>query len=98
MDLRAGDDFGTVVTTELRPDNAAFIPAGLANSYQCLTELHYLYSVNQHWTPDSYERYTFVNLADPTIGIDWPIPLDQALVSDKDVHHPLLREVQPIRL
>src|SRR5262245_60533424 len=75
VDLRQGPSYGVVVEVELRPDNAVFVPAGVANSYQCLTALHYLYSVNRHWTPDAYERYTFVNLADPDIGIDWPIPL-----------------------
>jgi dTDP-4-dehydrorhamnose 3,5-epimerase len=95
VDLRAGSTFGRVVTTELRPDNAVFVPAGVANSYQCLTALHYLYSVNKHWTPDAYDRYTFVNLGDPDLAVEWPIPLDEALLSEKDRNHPLLRDVQP---
>ncbi|MFC9558482.1 dTDP-4-dehydrorhamnose 3,5-epimerase family protein [Agromyces sp. NPDC056965] len=96
VDLREGETFGTVVTTELRPDNAVFVPAGVANSYQCLSALHYLYSVNRHWTPDAYERYTFVNLADPVLAVKWPIPLSDAILSDKDELHPLLRDVEPM--
>lgn len=96
VDLRKGNSFGTVVEVELRPDVAVFVPAGVGNSYQCLTDLHYIYSVDQHWTPDAYERYTFVNLADPDIAAAWPIPLSEALLSEKDIAHPMLRDTRPI--
>lgn len=98
LDLREGPTYGQVVEVELRGDNAVLAPAGVANSYQCLTDLYYLYSVNQHWSPDAYDRFSFVNLADPDVGIDWPIPLEQALLSEKDVNHPLLRDVKAIPL
>ena len=98
VDLRAGTNYGEVVEVELRQDNAVLVPAGVANSYQCLTDLYYLYSVDQHWTPDSYERYTFVNLADPQIAASWPIPLEQALLSEKDMAHPMLKDTRPIVL
>jgi dTDP-4-dehydrorhamnose 3,5-epimerase len=90
VDLRAGSSFGTVVTVELSPTTAVFVPAGVGNSYQCLTDLHYFYSVNQHWTPDDYDKYTFVNLGDPALAIQWPIPLADAILSEKDKHHPML--------
>ena len=99
VDLRKGETFGKVVSLELTPDKAVFVPAGVGNSYQCLTDdLYYLYSVNQHWTPDAYEKYTFVNLGDPTLGVNWPIPLDQAILSDKDKNHPQLEDVKPMEL
>jgi dTDP-4-dehydrorhamnose 3,5-epimerase len=99
VDLRKGETFGKVVTLELTPDKAVFVPAGVGNSYQCLTDdLYYLYSVNQHWTPDAYERYSFVNLADPSLGVHWPIPLDQAILSDKDRNHPMLKDVTPLEV
>jgi dTDP-4-dehydrorhamnose 3,5-epimerase len=95
VDLRQGDTFGKVVSLELTPEKAVFVPNGVGNSYQCLTDdLYYLYSVNQHWTPDAYEKYSFVNLADPALNIQWPIPLDQAILSDKDRHHPMLEEAK----
>lgn len=99
VDLRKGDSFGTVVTVQLTPDTAVFVPAGIGNSYQCLTDdLYYLYSVNQHWTPDAYEKYTFVNLADPALGVAWPIPLSEAILSDKDRNHPMLKDITPLEL
>ena len=96
VDLREGDTYGTIAEVELRSDIAVFIPAGVANSFQCLTPVYYLYNVNQHWTPDAYERYSFFNLADPDLAIEWPIPLSDAVLSERDVAHPLLRDTQPI--
>jgi dTDP-4-dehydrorhamnose 3,5-epimerase len=51
-----------------------------------------LYSVNAHWTPN-YERYSFVNLGDPELGVQWPIPLSEAILSEKDRNHPMLKDV-----
>jgi dTDP-4-dehydrorhamnose 3,5-epimerase len=97
VDLRKGDSFGKVVTLTLNPEKAVYVPAGVGNSYQCLTDdLYYLYSVNQHWTPDAYEKYSFVNLADPEIDVKWPISLDEAILSDKDRNHPHLKDVTPM--
>ncbi|MGH7158041.1 MAG: dTDP-4-dehydrorhamnose 3,5-epimerase family protein [Candidatus Saccharimonadales bacterium] len=99
VDLRKGDSFGKVVTLTLTPEKAVFVPAGVGNSYQCLTDdLYYLYSVNQHWTPDAYEKYTFVNLADPKLAVRWPIPLEEAILSDKDRNHPMLADVKPMEI
>ncbi|HEU5187887.1 MAG TPA: dTDP-4-dehydrorhamnose 3,5-epimerase [Candidatus Saccharimonadales bacterium] len=99
VDLRKGDSFGAVVSLTLTPEKTVFVPAGVGNSYQCLTDdLYYLYSVNQHWTTDAYERYTFVNLGDPTLNVQWPIPLEQAILSDKDRNHPILANVKPMEV
>jgi dTDP-4-dehydrorhamnose 3,5-epimerase len=99
VDLRKGETFGKVVSLELDPQKAVFVPAGVGNSYQCLTDgLYYLYSVNQHWTPDAYERYSFVNLGDPELGVEWPIALDEAVLSEKDRNHPMLKDVKPLEV
>lgn len=94
VDLRPGVTFGRVHTVELTPTTAVFIPAGVGNSYQCLTDLHYLYSVDQHWSPAAYDSSEFVNLADPELGIVWPIPLDRAVISDRDRQHPPLNDLR----
>lgn len=99
LDLRKGDSFGNVVTVEITPNKAIFLPEGVANAFQTLEpETYYLYSVNAHWSADNYDKYCFVNLADPTIGVTWPIPLDQAIVSERDRSHPLLSEIQPMEM
>ena len=92
VDLRKGPTFGQVYTTEITPDKAVFVPRGVANGYQTLTpNLTYSYLVNEHWSPDS--KYTFVNLFDPELGINWPIPQEKAIISEKDIAQPLLKNV-----
>jgi len=97
VDLRKGESFGKVVTLEVNPNKAVFVPKGVGNSYQCLDDdVYYLYSVNQHWSEDAYQTSLFVNLADPDIAVEWPIPLDKAVLSDRDHNHPFLKDVTPL--
>lgn len=99
VDLRKGDSFGKVVTVEITPNTAVFLPQGVANSFQTLEpDTYYLYSVNAHWSADNYDSYCFVNLADPTVNVQWPINLDEAIVSDRDRNHPLLSEINPMEI
>lgn len=99
VDLRAGDSFGKVVTLELDNNKAVFLPQGVANSFQVLEdETFYLYSVNDFWSADKYDHYLFTNLGDPDIGIEWPIPLDQATLSDRDRNHPPLKDIKPMEV
>lgn len=95
VDLREGPTFGAVFTTELDPSRAIFVPRGVGNSYQTLApDTAYTYLVNDHWSPTA--AYSFLNLADETAAIDWPIPLDRVEISEKDKNHPRLAEVTPI--
>ncbi len=97
VDLREGPSFGTSFTLELGTDTAVFVPRGVANGYQALApDTTYSYLVNEHWSPEARASYTYVNLADETIGIDWPIPLDRATISDADRTHPRLADVTPM--
>ncbi|BDV30031.1 dTDP-4-dehydrorhamnose reductase [Microbacterium terricola] len=95
VDLREGPSFGAVFTTQLDPSRAIFVPRGVGNSYQTLEpDTAYTYLVNDHWSPEA--AYSFLNLADETAAIAWPIPLSEAEVSDKDKGHPVLAEVTPV--
>lgn len=97
VDLRAGDSFGTVFTAELDPSTAIFIPRGVGNAYQTLEpNTAYTYLVNDHWSADKVGEYSFLNLADETVGIAWPIPLHRAELSEKDRQHPRLGQVAPL--
>ncbi len=94
VDLREGPSFGTVYTTVIDPSVAVYVPRGVGNAYQTLEpSTAYTYLVNDHWSPEA--SYTFLNLADETVAIDWPIPLDEAIQSDKDRAHPRLADVTP---
>jgi dTDP-4-dehydrorhamnose 3,5-epimerase len=97
VDLRRGDSFGKVVTLELDNNKAVYLPQGVANSFQVLeADTYYLYSVNDFWSADKYDDYCFVNLADTDIDVRWPIPLDQAIMSERDKNHPLLSQIKPM--
>lgn len=97
VDLRQGNSFGKVITLEINPGKAVFVPRGVANGYQTLTEnVTYTYLVNEHWSPDA--KYSYVNLFDESLGINWPIPQPEAIISDKDTAHPMLKDVTPMEV
>ena len=94
VDLREGPSFGTVYTTEIDPSVAVYVPRGVGNAYQTLEpNTAYTYLVNDHWSPSA--RYTSLNLADETAAVPWPIPLERAILSDKDRAHPRMAQVTP---
>ena len=97
VDLRPGESFGQVYTTVLDPSKAIYVPRGVGNSFQALEDgTVYTYLVNAHWSLEQKKTYTFVNLADPDLGIDWPIPLEDSERSEADLHHPMLRDAKPM--
>lgn len=97
VDLRAGSTFGSVFTAILDPSTAVYVPKGVGNSFQTLEpNTAYTYLVNAHWSEAKLSEYSFLNLADETVAIDWPIPLDKAELSEKDRKHPRLTEIAPI--
>lgn len=94
VDLRKGPNFGKKISVIVSPKKAVFVPAGVANSYQTLEpDTYYSYLINAHWSPDKI--YKAVNLNDLQLAIDWPIPPDQAIISDKDKNNPMLKDVTP---
>ena len=98
VDLRQGSEtYGRVYTTRLDPSRAIYVPRGVGNSFQALEDgTVYTYLVDAHWSAELKRTYTFVNLADPALGIDWPIPLSEATLSEADKRHPMLADVVPM--
>lgn len=95
VDMRAGSGFGEVFTAEIDPSVAIYVPRGVGNAFQTLeADTAYTYLVNDHWTPEA--QYTFLNLADETVAVAWPISLDTAELSDKDRQHPRIGDIDPI--
>jgi len=96
VDIREGSQtYGTTFTAEIDASKAIFVPAGVANSYLTLEDnTVYSYLVNDHWYP--HASYTFINAADPELGIKWPIPLDQCELSEKDKNHPMFKDITPV--
>lgn len=98
VDLREGSEtFGKVFTCTLDPSRAIYVPRGVGNSFQALEDgTAYTYLVDAHWSLELKRTYTFVNLADPELAIEWPIPLAEATVSEADLNHPMLADVVPM--
>ncbi|WP_232676583.1 bifunctional dTDP-4-dehydrorhamnose 3,5-epimerase family protein/NAD(P)-dependent oxidoreductase [Nocardioides sp. R-C-SC26] len=95
VDLREGSSFGATFTIELEPGVAVFVPRGVGNSYQTLTDdVAYSYLVNDHWRPGV--SYPALALDDPTAAIRWPIPLPECEISEKDRKNPRLDAVTPM--
>lgn len=88
--------YGQTFTVELDPTKGIFVPRGVANGFQTLEDnTVYMYLVNDHWSADA--QYSNVSVFDESLGINWPIPLDQAELSDKDRNHPNLSDATPIK-
>ena len=97
VDLRPGESFGEVYTCVIDPSKAIYVPRGVGNSFQALEDgTAYAYLVNAHWSAELKKTYTFVNLADPELGIEWPIPLSECELSEADRAHPMLEDALPM--
>lgn len=95
VQLREGDDFGTLVCRELAPDRALLIPPGCGNSYQVLEPATaYIYLTTGVWSAGL--SYPAVSPLDPTLSIPWPLSGDQAVLSAKDTAAPALSEFAPL--
>ncbi|MDR2382036.1 MAG: bifunctional dTDP-4-dehydrorhamnose 3,5-epimerase family protein/NAD(P)-dependent oxidoreductase [Bifidobacteriaceae bacterium] len=97
VDLREGSaSYGRVVTRSFGPETAVFVPRGVGNAYQALGDgTVYSYLTNAHWSPAAKDSYAYVNLADPGLGIVWPIPLAEAEISAADRAHPMAGAARP---
>lgn len=93
VDLRAGESFGHVYQTVIDASKGIFVPRGVANGFQVLSEtVSYSYLVNDYWALELKPKYAFVNYADPALGIEWA-DVANAEVSEADKNHPLLKDV-----
>ena len=93
VDLRAGDSFGHVYQTVIDASKGIFVPRGVANGFQVLSDtVSYSYLVNDYWALELKPKYAFVNYADSTLGIEWA-DVANAEVSEADKNHPLLKDV-----
>ncbi|MBZ5963217.1 dTDP-4-dehydrorhamnose 3,5-epimerase family protein [Leuconostoc gasicomitatum] len=97
VDLREGESFGHVYQTVIDASKGIYVPRGVANGFQVLSEtVSYSYLVNDYWALELKPKYAFVNYADPALGIEWD-NVDNAEVSEADKNHPLLKDVVPLK-
>jgi dTDP-4-dehydrorhamnose 3,5-epimerase len=92
VDIRTGSPtYGKVFAVELSAENKKqlFIPAGFAHGFSVLSDVaEVLYKCDNYYNKES-EGGIIYN--DPSLNIDWQIPADKAIVSDKDLHNAPLK-------
>lgn len=93
VDIRKGSPtFGKYVAVELSEDNhrQLFVPRGFAHGFVVLSdEAVFQYKCDRFYYPQAEGAIAW---NDPTIGIDWKVPSDKILLSEKDKHHPFLND------
>ena len=97
VDVRQGSPtFGKAVSARLDAAEGAqlYVPPGFAHGY-CTTEPDTIvaYKVTAYYSPADDGGILW---NDPALGIDWPLPPEGALVSDKDKVLPTLADLPPV--
>ncbi len=94
VDLRRGSPtYGQHVSAVLSAEawNQLLAPIGFAHGFMTLEpDTEVLYKVSNYYAPD-HDQGILWN--DPALGIAWPIPEAQAILSDKDRRQPRLAEL-----
>ena len=93
VDIRRGSPtFGKHVAVELSEENhrQLFIPRGFAHGFVVLSEeAVFQYKCDNYYAPHSEGAIAW---NDPDLGIDWGIPSDDVILSEKDRFHPVLKD------
>lgn len=92
VDIRKGSPtFGQHVAVELTEDNHRqfFVPRGFAHGFAVLSETAvFQYKCDNFYAPQADGG---VSILDDSLGIDWRIPTDKAILSEKDTKHVCLK-------
>ena len=93
VDIRKGSPtYGKYVSCELTEENHRqfFVPKGFAHGFAVLSETAvFQYKCDNFYAPQADGG---ISILDESLGIDWRIPTDKAILSDKDTKHPLLKD------
>ena len=91
VDIRKGSPtFGQHIAVELTEDNhrQLFISKGFAHGFAVLSETAvFQYKCDEFYHPEADGG---ISIMDQSLGINWKIPTDQALLSEKDTKHKML--------
>ena len=93
VDIRKGSPtYGQHVAVELSEENHRqfFVPRGFAHGFAVLSETAiFQYKCDNFYAPLADGG---ISILDENLGIDWQIPIDIALLSEKDLKHALLKD------
>ena len=91
VDIRKGSPtYGQHVAVELTEDNHRqfFVPRGFAHGFSVLSDTAiFQYKCDNFYAPQADGG---ISIKDDSLGIDWKIPTENAVLSEKDTLHPLL--------
>ena len=97
VDIRKGSPtFGKHIAVELSAENhrQLFIPRGFAHGYSVLSEEALLeYKCDNYYAPASEGAIVW---NDPALAIDWQLPTESVILSDKDLKNPALAECEAL--
>lgn len=95
VDIRKGSPtFGKHVAVELTEDNHRqfFVPRGFAHGFSVLSdEVIFQYKCDNFYAPQSEGAIAW---NDPYLNIDWRIPAEKVILSEKDKNHPCLKDAE----
>lgn len=93
VDIRKGSPtFGQHVAVELTEENHRqfFVPRGFAHGFAVLSETAvFQYKCDNFYQPEADGG---INIKDDSLGIDWRIPVEKAILSEKDLKHECLKD------
>ena len=93
VDIRKGSPtYGKHVAVELSEDNHRqfFIPRGFAHGFAVLSETSvFQYKCDEFYHPEADGG---INIKDENLGIHWRIPVEKAILSEKDLKHACLKD------
>ena len=93
VDIRKGSaTYGQHVAVELTEDNHRqfFVPRGFAHGFAVLSNVAvFQYKCDNFYAPQADGG---ISILDNSLGIDWCIPTDKAILSEKDTKHVLLKD------
>ena len=93
VDIRKGSPtYGKYVAVELTEDNHLqfFIPKGFAHGFVVLSDVAvFQYKCDNFYHPEADGG---ISILDDSLGIDWKISTQNAILSEKDTKHPLLKD------
>jgi len=93
VDIRKGSPtYGQYVAVELTEDNHRqfFVPRGFAHGFSVLSETAvFQYKCDNFYAPQADGG---INILDNSLDIDWRIPTERAILSEKDIKHELLKD------
>ena len=94
VDIRKGSPtYGQHVAVELTEDNHRqfFVPRGFAHGFAVLSETAvFQYKCDNFYAPQSEGAVAW---DDPDLAIDWQIPGEDVILSEKDSHHPAFKDL-----